>query len=147
MKNTIISLFLILLTIYFGNKFTKFNTNTNWYECIRSDMTPPNYVFPIVWTFLYVLLGISFKKILDSQNKIVISLFIINLLLNISWTYLYFYKKNVKGALINIIVLIIISLIILNYKTELKYYLFPYILWLSFASYLNYDSIDKINYC
>ena len=95
MNNSIIAIISILLTIYFGKKFTKFNTNTDWYKCIRSDITPPNYVFPLVWTFLYVLLGISFKKILDSKNNLLISLFIINLLLNITWTYFYFYKKEV----------------------------------------------------
>lgn len=144
MNNNIIAILSILFTIYFGNKFTKSNVNTNWYKCIRSELTPPNYVFPIIWTFLYILLGISFKKILDSDNKLLISLFIMNLLLNITWTYLYFYKKDVKNAFINIILLLVISLIILYKKIELKYYLTPYILWLGFASYLNYDSIDKL---
>jgi benzodiazapine receptor len=147
MNNSIISIISILLTIFFGNKYTKSNVNTEWYMCIKSNMTPPNYVFPIVWTFLYVLLGISFKKILDSKDNILISLFIINLLLNITWTYLYFHKKDVKNAFINIIILLIISIIILNKKYELKYYLIPYILWLGFASYLNYESINKIKYC
>ena len=84
MNNTIISIISILSVVFFGNKFTKSNVNTKWYKCIRSDLTPPNYVFPIVWTFLYILLGISFKKILDSEDKILIGLFITNLLLNIT---------------------------------------------------------------
>ena len=82
MNNNIIAILSILSVVFFGYKFTKSNVNTEWYKCIRSDLTPPNYVFPLVWTFLYVLLGISFKKILDSEDKILIGLFITNLLLN-----------------------------------------------------------------
>jgi benzodiazapine receptor len=147
MNNTIISVSSILLTIILGKNFTRTNTNTLWFRCIKSDITPPNYIFPIVWTILYILLGISYKKILDDNNRDVIILFNINLLLNISWTYFYFYKKNVNHAFTNIILLILTNIIILYKKPKLKYYLMPYILWLVFASYLNYDSLNKNIMC
>ena len=84
MNNTIISVSSILLTIILGKNFTRTNTNTLWFRCIKSDITPPNYIFPIVWTILYILLGISYKKILDDNNRDVIILFNINLLVYIS---------------------------------------------------------------
>lgn len=147
MNNTIIATSSILLTMILGKNFTKTNTDTDWFNCIKSDITPPSYIFPIVWTILYILLGISYKKILDDKNEDVIILFNINLILNISWTYLYFYKKNVKYAFINIVLLLLVNIIILYKKPELKYYFIPYILWLSFASYLNYDSLNKDIMC
>ena len=84
-----------------------------------------------------------FKNILDSKNKLLIILFSINLLQNILWTYFYFSKKDVKKSFI-VILLILISSIIILYKTKNKLYL-PYVLWISFASYLNYLSIDKLD--
>lgn len=145
MDSTLISASSILLTSYIGGMFTRKNVNTKWYDCIKSNITPPKYVFPIVWTILYVLLFFVFKNILESKNLFLIILFSINLLLNIFWTYYYFNQKNVKNAFL-IIILIIISSIIILYKTKNKLYL-PYVLWIGFASYLNYLSIDKIELC
>jgi tryptophan-rich sensory protein len=143
--NLIISSGLVLLTAFLGRIFTKKSVNTKWYENIKSQYTPPNYVFSIIWTILYLFLIISLKKILDNKNIHLISIFIFNLLLNISWTYLYFDKKDINSAFINIILLIITSIYI-YIKTPYiqKLYLF-YVLWLGFAGFLNYDSINKKN--
>ncbi len=145
MESIIISASSILLTSYISSKFTKKNVNTNWYECIRPNITPPKYVFPIVWTILYVLLFFVFKDILDSKNKLLIVLFSINLLQNILWTYYYFNQKDVNKSFILILLMLLSSIVIL-YKTKNKLYT-PYVLWISFASYLNYLSIDKITLC
>jgi benzodiazapine receptor len=147
MNNIIISFIAIIETMITGSIFTKSSVNTDWYQCIKSDLTPPSYIFPIVWTFLYILLGVALKKILDKGDVQSIILFSINLFFNQTWTYLYFKKKNIIGALINILILIITSILILLRNIELKYYLIPYIVWVIFASKLNYDSIDKINKC
>jgi tryptophan-rich sensory protein len=66
MDSTLISAFSIILTSYIGSIFTRKNVNTKWYDCIKPIITPPNYVFPIVWTILYILLFFVFKNILDS---------------------------------------------------------------------------------
>ena len=112
-------------------------------NCIKSNITPPNYIFPIVWTILYILLIKVFKDILDSKNKLLIILFVINLLLNISWTYFYFGQKDIMNAFIIILLILATSMIILYKNNKLLY--LPYIMWIGFATYLNYLSIDKIN--
>jgi benzodiazapine receptor len=145
MNSTLIAASSILLTSYIGSIFTKKNVNTNWYKCIKSDITPSKYVFPVVWTILYVLLFFVFKNILDSKNKFLIILFGINLLLNVLWTYYYFNQKDVKKSFL-IIILILITSIVILYKIKNKLYI-PYVLWIGFASYLNYLSIDKIELC
>lgn len=152
MDNTIISIFSIILTAYLGGKFTKSSKlnnsdKNNWYNCIKPNITPPNYVFPIVWTTLYILLIKVFKDILDSKNKILITLFIINLLLNISWTYFYFGQKDIKNAFIIILLILTTSIIILYKNKDNKLLYLPYVLWIGFATYLNYLSIDKIKIC
>jgi len=148
-KSTIISILFISIIIYFSRKYTKINVDTPWYNCIKPNITPPNYIFPIVWTILYVLLFIIFKKIIDSKNISLIIIFIINLLLNILWTYMYFYKKNIENAF-NIILLICLSSFIILYKISKisdKILYTPYTLWICFATYLNYLSLNKINAC
>ena len=143
MNNTIISIIIILLTIFFGKNFTKSNVNSAWYECIKPEITPPKYIFPIVWTILYILLGVVLKNILDTKDKYLIILFIVNLLLNILWTYVYFNQRNVKSSL-TIILLILLTSIIILYKTNNKLIYTPYVLWIGFASYLNFLSNKKI---
>jgi len=147
MNNTIISILSIVLTSYLGSKFTKSNVNNDWYDCIKPSITPPKYIFPIVWTILYILLIFVFKNILDSENKFLILLFGLNLFLNVLWTYFYFGKRDVKNAFI-IILLILISSIVIFYKNDKNKNIYaPYILWISFATYLNYKSIDKLKLC
>ncbi len=143
-KNFLISLISIILVSLLGNINTSKNVNTDFYEKTKSKYTPPNYVFPIVWTILYVFLIICFKKVLDSKNNYVIGLFVLNLLLNISWTYLYFSQKNIKGSFINIIAIIISSLLIYKDNKEIRNLYIYYVLWLLFAGFLNYDSVRKI---
>jgi tryptophan-rich sensory protein len=147
MNNTIISLFSILLVTYLGGRFTKSNVNNSWYNCIKPNITPPNYVFPIVWTILYILLIKIFKDILDSKNKLLITLFVINLLLNIVWTYFYFGQKDIKNAFITILLILATSIIILYKNKDNKLLYLPYVLWIGFATYLNYLSIDKLKIC
>ena len=145
MNSTLISASSILLTSYIGSMFTRKNVTTDWYNCIKPSITPPKYVFPVVWTILYILLFFVFKNILDSGNKQIIILFSINLLLNILWTYVYFSQKDVNTSFLVILLILITSIVIL-FKTKNKLYV-PYVLWIGFASYLNYLSIDKIQLC
>jgi tryptophan-rich sensory protein len=88
-----------------------------------------------------------FKDILDSKNKLLIILFVINLLLNISWTYFYFGQKDIMNAFIIILLILATSIIILYKNKNNKLLYLPYIMWIGFATYLNYLSIDKIKKC
>ena len=143
-KELIISIITIIIISYIGNINTSKNVNTKWYECIKSEYTPPKFVFPIVWTILYLFLIICFQKVLLSNKKDLILLFILNLILNVTWTYLYFNKKNIKDSFINIILLIGTSLIIYYKEKEMRNLYIYYILWLVCAGFLNYDSIGKL---
>ncbi len=146
----IISLLIVYSTAVIGSLFTSNQVNSEWYQEIRPSITPPNYVFPIVWNILYLLISISialsyyYSK--NKKDKIKISfLFGVNLLLNILWSYSYFQLHNVKLAFF-IILLILASIILLLYKTHKinklsSYLLIPYLLWILFATLLNWLSI------
>lgn len=118
----------------------------SWYVALnRSPLTPPNYMFGIVWSILYVMIAISGWMIWRSEYtpklKAIKTLYITQLLLNWSWTPLFFGYHLVGTALICLIVITIVValLIIKSYKNlvTVSTFLTPYFLWLLFATYLN----------
>lgn len=111
----------------------------------KSPLTPPNYLFGIVWPILYLLMAISLFIILKinkySFNSIPIVIFIIHLFFNFIWTYLFQNYKNKMIALADLLIVILLTIYIIIefYKINklASYLLIPYIIWLCFAFYLN----------
>lgn len=116
----------------------------NFYKEINlPSVAPPSILFPIVWTILYVLIGISLYLILrDGKNKENITLFITQLLINFIWVICFFRFRLFFGSFIIIIILdcIVLYSILEYYKYNKvsSYLLIPYFLWIVFASYLNW---------
>jgi len=117
-----------------------------WYASLnRPSFSPPNWVFGPVWTSLYVLLGISFflvwKKEASKERDLAIKVFSIQMLLNFSWSILFFHFNLIGVALAEIILLwtSIVAMIYLFYKIKpfAAYLNVPYLLWVSFAAILN----------
>ena len=109
-----------------------------WYLSLnKSELNPPSYVFGIVWPILYVLMMISAYL----AHKRIYGIFIIQLVFNAAWSWLFFRFQMPLISLIDIYLLIALNLYIttLMYKeNKLAFILFiPYVLWISFASYLN----------
>ena len=108
-------------------------------------LSPPSWIFGVVWPFLYLLIiisyGMVFYKWFRGEIGFLFALpFIINLISNLTFTYLQFGLKNNALALIDIIIIlitIIITIILLwqNYRL-LAYMQIPYLIWVSFATYL-----------
>jgi tryptophan-rich sensory protein len=147
-KVLIACLIIVYLVAGVGSVFTS-NVKTSWYQIIKPSITPPNYVFPIVWNVLFLLIAFSLyfawinsdKK----QKKKIKLIFGINFFLNILWSVLYFQMRNPLYAFYELFFLLIsIALMIfITYKINKKssYLLIPYLLWVSFAGILNYLSI------
>ena len=115
-------------------------------EIAKPSLTPPPVVFSIVWTILYALMGFSFYLIYnsDKQNKgIAYSFYAAQLFLNFLWTFIFFTLQNYLGAFFVIIALIImiIGMIVAFCRINKKAALFqlPYLLWVCFAAYLNWQ--------
>jgi benzodiazapine receptor len=121
----------------------------NWYVgLVKPVFNPPNWLFGPVWSFLYALMGISaylvWEKRKDNKNfRKATQLFLAQLFLNGIWSPVFFGLRNLLLALFVIIaLLILIILTILQfYRIEEKaaYLLTPYLLWVSFASVLNFS--------
>ena len=108
-KILIISLIVVYAIAIIGSLVMGNAVNTSWYENIKSPITPPNYVFPIVWNILFFLIAISlyfaWTSAKKKQKNKIIFVYGINLLLNAFWSYLFFNKQNVSGAFYELIVL------------------------------------------
>lgn len=120
-----------------------------WYAgIIQPELNPPSWVFGPVWTTLFALMGIAaflvWKKGLNHRGvKIALGAFIFQLVLNTLWSIIFFGFQSPGAAFIEIIFLwlAILATIIAFAKVSkpAAWLLLPYILWVSFAAYLNYS--------
>lgn len=148
----LISLVLPFIAAAIGSFFT-FNAIPTWYAGLQKPaLSPPNWVFGPVWSALYLMMGISFyiiwtKKTKQNKDQ-VIFLYFTQLVLNTLWSIIFFGMKQPFLAFMEIIILwILILLTIVSFSKIAKsaaYLLLPYLLWVSFATYLNF-AIWKLN--
>ena len=109
----------------------------------QPPLSPPSLLFPIVWTLLYVLMGISFgilrdKHLDDSDVKLI---YYVQLIVNLLWPIAFFVLKWRLFAFIWILILdalVVVMIITFKRRNNLAAYLqIPYLVWVLFASYLN----------
>lgn len=133
--------------------FTASSVN-GWYTTlVKPSFNPPNWLFAPVWTSLYIMMGIALFLVWNSGaaedvKRTAVTLFIVQLVLNFLWSFVFFYAQQPGWALVNIILMwIFIFLTILWFgkiSSLSAWLLVPYICWVSFASVLNY-AIWKLN--
>lgn len=137
LKNIIISLAIGGIIGFIISNFIDYN------ELIKPPLAPPGYIFGIIWSILYVLMGISYS-ILEINGKIddrIKKVYYIQLLVNVLWPIIFFVLKLRFISIIWIMILIflILKMIKLFYdKNKISSYLqIPYLIWTIFATYLN----------
>src|SRR5574344_877887 len=91
-----------------GSFFTTSKTNSEWYNSIKPSLTPPNWVFPVVWNILFFFIALSlylnWVNIKDKKKRQKIFLFLgINLVLNALWSLFYFTLENPLLAVFDLI--------------------------------------------
>jgi tryptophan-rich sensory protein len=120
--------------------------NYNWYsQIIKPTWSPPGWLFGPVWSFLYILIFISFGKValmfFNKQISFLILLpFILNLIFNLAFTPIQFGLQNNLLATLDVILvlgtLIWAIIVIYPYAHWIAYMQIPYLLWVSFATVL-----------
>lgn len=117
----------------------------SWYPHLTKPLgTPPDIVFPIVWTILYTLMGIALAFLWDidtKQKSRALLFFFMQLFFNFSWSFIFFHFYKIGLALIDITILLIFTCLTMREfwkHTRLgTIMLFPYLVWVSYALYLN----------
>nr|WP_121273662.1 TspO/MBR family protein [Pedobacter schmidteae] len=131
-----------------GAFFTASSVKTWYVTLAKPSFNPPNTIFAPVWTALYIIMGISAYLVWQKRHTIkhlsrTIAIYLMQLVLNLMWSFIFFYAHQIGVALIEIVFLLFI--IILNAVTFYKIdkaaglLYIPYILWVSFATVLTYN--------
>ena len=148
-----ISIGITLLVVSLGGFFTS-SAVKGWYALAnKPSFNPPNWIFAPVWTFLYLLMGISLYLVWKSDaakklKQMALTFFTIQLVLNFFWSIIFFYAHQPGWAFVEIIALWAMILLTILWFGKISptaaWLLVPYICWVSFASVLNY-SIWNLN--
>ena len=134
------------LVAFVGSRLTM--AGMQWYRSITlPSWTPPGVVIGMVWTVLFIL-GTCAALIVWNRSErgpgfnAIMLLFILNGIINFTWSYLFFYRHLIFAALLDAVALLlsVLGLIFLIRPRSLTaaLLLLPYALWVSFAIYLNY---------
>ena len=115
----------------------------NYGDMVKPPLSPPSIAFPIVWTILYILMGISyFIATKDNEdNKELDQIYLLQLLVNFMWPIIFFVLEMYFTAFLWIILLLILVIVMIKELLKVNkisgYLQIPYLIWLLFATYLN----------
>ena len=146
------SLIFILLITFLSSFIAGFITQLNidpWYQSLNKlSFSPPNWIFGPVWTVLYAFMSIAIWVVYEKSKKSdlifskkILRYYFYHLVINLSWSFIFFYFHLIFFAFINILFLII-TIIFLMYlyfpRSKISFILMvPYLLWITFAAVLN----------
>jgi translocator protein len=149
MKNTfsLVFFFLVCLGVSaVGGWVTQTSVN-DWYQTLaKPPLNPPDWLFAPTWITLYVMMAIAgwrvWMRSANTLRRIALATFAVQLTLNLVWSFIFFGAKSPGFAAIEIVFLwvsILATLVIFWFVDRFAGWLmFPYLLWVSFASYLNF---------
>ncbi len=109
----------------------------------KPPLSPPGWLFPVVWTVLYILIGISryLVSVSEKESSIAETVYYVGLAFNFLWPIIFFGFENYIFAFVWLILLWIVTIvnIILFHRISrtAAYLMIPYLLWITFAGYLN----------
>lgn len=142
-KSLIIS---IIIPLFVGliSSLLSINSFSNFNLLNKPPLSPPGWLFPVVWTILYVLMGISSYLIYeenDVHSDCCLKIYLLSLFVNFLWTPVFFSLELRLFAFIIIVLLdlLVAYTIMCYYKVNKKaaYLQIPYLIWVLFATYLN----------
>ena len=153
-KIFIACLLIVFSVAFIGSLFTSGNSDSQWYDSVKPNVTPPSIVFPIVWNILFFLIALSLyfsltkirriknKTKRKKQKKRILSVFGINFILNILWSLVFFELKLTQLAFFELILLLISIVLMITTTRKISktasYLLIPYLIWVAFAGILNF---------
>ncbi|WP_319403802.1 TspO/MBR family protein [uncultured Anaeromusa sp.] len=130
-----------------GGVLTQSSLSTWYAQLVKPELSPPNWVFAPVWNVLYFLMAIALYRLLISERRqgrrLALAMFVVQLLLNIAWSAVFFGLHSPGGGLVVIAFLVLaIGATMLWGRRVSKVaavLLAPYLGWVCFAAYLNYQ--------
>ncbi len=124
-----------------------------WFAAlIKPAAMPPAWAFPVAWTLLYILIGLALAMVLTARGAdgrwIGISLFVLQLALNLAWSPVFFAAHMVGAAFAIILLMILLTIATIlafaRIRPRAAVLMLPYLAWICFAAWLNYG-IEALN--
>ena len=120
------------------------NIQEDYAQLYRPPLSPPGWVFPVVWTVLFILMGIASYLVYTSgsgQSTSALKLYLVQLLFNLGWSVLFFRWDAYLPAFLWLLILWYLVYCLIRQFGEISSLagklLIPYLFWLTFAAYLN----------
>lgn len=144
---------LILLLGFASGRAVPSGSENLWYQALtKPELNPPGWVFPVVWTTLYIMIGLALAMIVHARGArgrgVAIGLFVVQFALNLAWTPLFFGAHLVDVALFVIVAILAVSIAttfaFARIRRGAAWLMLPYLIWLSFAGVLNWR-IGQLN--
>lgn len=144
---------LILFLGFLSGWLAQSGEENAWYQTLaKPELTPPPWAFPVAWTTLYILLGLALAMILNARGArlrgVGIALFVMQMVLNLAWTPLFFGAHQVTAAFWLIVFMLAISIaatfVFARMRKAAAWLMVPYMVWISFAGLLTLG-IDRLN--
>lgn len=137
----------ILFPLVIGSFSAVISGNMSTYSTLNKPaLSPPSFLFPVVWTILYILMGVSAYLIQISNSPDTdkaLKVYLLQLFFNFGWSIIFFRFERYLLAFIWLVVLIILICIMIKefYKINktAAYLQIPYLIWCLFAAYLNFS--------
>ncbi len=113
-------------------------------DLTQPPLSPPGWIFPIVWTILYILMGISAYLIYRSNSpykKIALRVYAAQLTVNFFWSIIFFNMEMYLFAFLWLLLLLVLIVLMIRIFAKIDktaaYLQIPYLIWVIFAGYLN----------
>lgn len=141
----------ILLAGFLSGQLAGSGPDNPWFASLEKPaIYPPSATFGIVWSILYIMMGLAFALICSAWGArgrgLAIAVFLVQLGLNLSWTPVFFAAHQITGALVVLVLLIVavIATIVLFWRIRqiAGILLLPYLAWILFASLLNWQILQ-----
>lgn len=138
---------LMLLLGFLSGRIAPAGKDNSWYVALaKPAVTPPDWVFPIAWSVIYVLLGVALAMVLNARGArgrwLAVSLFAAGFALALVWTPLFFGAHRVGAALAVIVAMVLVgvatTLAFGRIRSAAAWLMVPYLAWISFASVLTW---------
>lgn len=122
-----------------------------WFDALEKPAAmPPGWMFGVAWTILYILLGLALAMLLNARGArgrpLALSLFFAQLLLNYSWSPIFFAMHQARIALFVIAAMLLLAVaaaaLLGRIRRNAGLLMIPYLAWLCFAAYLNYRIVE-----
>jgi benzodiazapine receptor len=150
LRHALVTVPLILLLGTLSGRIANSGYGNIWFDALKKpDLMPAGAVFGIVWTILYILLGLSLAMILHARGArgraVAIAFFAAQMVLNFSWSPVFFALHQTKTALVIIVAMIVLTVVTAYLFAKIRkaaaLLLLPYLAWLCFAALLNYEIV------